>query len=83
MLEMSNVRTYAFQVIWMSYDSPEFQSIYLSPMCYRDMHYWRCNVPLLCYYIVEWHLPIRVMRQFGLLQQAAVAHESTNIELHK
>jgi len=77
-----NVKTYDFQVIWRPYNSIEVESMNLSPMCERDLTYWRCTVPLLCYYIVEWHLPIRVMRQFGLLQEVAVAHVSTNTDLH-
>jgi hypothetical protein len=28
----------------------------------RDQDLWAAVVPLICYYIVEWHLPIRVVR---------------------
>jgi hypothetical protein len=40
-------------------------------------------LPLICYYIVEWNLPIRVVRQFGGLQTVAVHHESMSDYLHK
>jgi hypothetical protein len=40
-------------------------------------------VLLICYYVVEWHLPICVVRQFGGLQTGAVQHKPTNRSLHK
>jgi hypothetical protein len=40
-------------------------------------------LPLICYYIVEWHLPIRVVRRFGGLQTVAVQLEATSEHLHK
>jgi hypothetical protein len=38
---------------------------------------------LICYYIVEWHLPVRVVRQFGGLQTVAVQHMAMSQSLHK
>jgi hypothetical protein len=49
----------------------------LNAICMRDQD------PLICYYIVEWHLPIRVVRQFGWLLIVVVHHEATSENLHK
>lgn len=34
----------------------------------RDRQYWLARAPMLCFWIVAWHYPDRVMRQFGLYQ---------------
>jgi hypothetical protein len=52
-------------------------------ICTRDQDLWMIVLPLICYYIVEWYLPIRVVRQFGGLQTVAVHHELTSANLHK
>lgn len=26
---------------------------------------WQANIPLICFHIIEWHCPDRVLRQFG------------------
>jgi hypothetical protein len=49
--------------------------------CNQDL--WMVIVPLICYYVVEWHLPIRVVRQFGGLQTIAVQHEPMSHSLHE
>uniref|UniRef100_K3XQJ3 Aminotransferase-like plant mobile domain-containing protein n=1 Tax=Setaria italica TaxID=4555 RepID=K3XQJ3_SETIT len=36
--------------------------IVFSPMCYRDRELWRCTTPMILYYVVEFHMPHRVMR---------------------
>lgn len=36
--------------------------------CRQGRLVWMTRAPLICYDIVEWHLPDRVQRQFGLLQ---------------
>lgn len=38
----------------------------LSNMCLRDKHLWRVRCPLICFFAVEWHLPHRVAKQFGV-----------------
>jgi hypothetical protein len=55
----------------------------LNAMCRRDQGMWMAVLPLICYYIVEWHLPIHVRHQFGGLQTVAVQHESMSDYLHK
>jgi hypothetical protein len=40
-------------------------------------------VPLICYYVVEWHLPIHMVRQFGGLQTVAMQHEPMSHSLHE
>jgi hypothetical protein len=40
-------------------------------------------LPLIYYYIVEWHLPVCVMRQFGGLQTIALQHAAMSQSLHK
>ncbi|CAN6321728.1 unnamed protein product [Urochloa humidicola] len=39
--------------------------------------------PLICFYAVEYHLPRRVARQFGIRQLWPVEPFSTSVELHK
>jgi hypothetical protein len=40
-------------------------------------------VPLIIYYVVEWHLPNRVLRQFGRVQPSPPERVSTVPALHK
>jgi hypothetical protein len=39
--------------------------------------------PLILYYIVEHHLPIRVMKQFGRKQEFPAQHERMTQALHE
>ncbi|TVU26210.1 hypothetical protein EJB05_28747, partial [Eragrostis curvula] len=55
----------------------------LNPLCRRDAALWTMRCPLICFYAVEYHLPIRVMRQFGRQQPFPPDTVSTSIELHK
>jgi hypothetical protein len=72
-----------FQVTWMSYESPEMmvlqESHGLNSMCFRDKMLWTAQCPLIFDYTVEYHLPSRVIRQFGLEQPICL---STLVELH-
>ncbi|XP_042515481.1 serine/threonine-protein phosphatase 7 long form homolog isoform X1 [Macadamia integrifolia] len=52
------------QVIWQPY-APEILAA-LPEICRSDQDVWRTIAPLICFDIVEWHLPQRVLRQFGL-----------------
>ncbi|OAY76021.1 Serine/threonine-protein phosphatase [Ananas comosus] len=40
----------------------------LPAFCLEGSAIWRSRTSLICYHIVELHLPDRVLRQFGLLQ---------------
>jgi hypothetical protein len=55
----------------------------LNNICRLDQDLWTDVVPLICYYVVEWHLPIRVVRQFCGLQTVAVQHELMSHSLHE
>ena len=52
-------------------------------MCERDEHLWRCSVPLICFYAVEWHLPQWVAKQFGRRQRTPPDAQSTSVQLHR
>ena len=43
---------------------------------------WRSKVPLICFWLVKFHLPDRVLRQFGLKQEQP-EDADTNRDLHK
>jgi hypothetical protein len=49
----------------------------------RDQDLWTVVLPLICYYIVEWHLPVHVVHQFGRLQTVAMQHAAMSQSLHK
>ena len=40
----------------------------LPPICVVGSVAWFAVVPLICFHVVEWHQPDRVLRQFGLQQ---------------
>jgi hypothetical protein len=50
----------------------------LNAICRCNHDLWTVVLPLICYYIVEWQLPVCVVRQFGELQTVAVQHVATS-----
>jgi hypothetical protein len=44
---------------------------------------WMMQCPLIFYYTMEYHLPARVMWQFGLEQPGHPQCPSTSVELHR
>ena len=52
-------------------------------MCTRDEELWRSVVPLIYFFAVELHLPHRVKRQFGRLQDFPPEAISTSQALHR
>ncbi|XP_020259550.1 serine/threonine-protein phosphatase 7 long form homolog [Asparagus officinalis] len=53
------------QVKWMPY---ELVLESLPDICREGKDVWRARIPLICFEIVEIHVPDRVLRQFGLRQ---------------
>ncbi|KAM0930127.1 hypothetical protein ACQ4PT_001186 [Festuca glaucescens] len=74
-------------VNWEPYGKAEnFARIYefdLNPQCTAEAHLWRIQCPLICLYAVEYHLPQRVMTQFGLFQETPPEWKDTSIDLHR
>ncbi|XP_048537952.1 serine/threonine-protein phosphatase 7 long form homolog, partial [Triticum urartu] len=75
------------QVEWQPYGAddrlgytPEFT---INPMCLRDRDLWRMRCPLICNWVVEFHLPHRVSRQFGLFQPHPLEWVDTDKALHR
>ncbi|WCJ34836.1 Aminotransferase-like plant mobile domain family protein [Euphorbia peplus] len=58
------------QMIWQPYTDDIIAG--LPQCCTSGRAIWRAVVPLICFHIVEWQQPDRVMRQFGLQQPIPV-----------
>ncbi|KAI5014612.1 hypothetical protein ZWY2020_056002 [Hordeum vulgare] len=69
------------QVNWRPYTV--LRQFPLSNMCLRDQHLWRVRCSMICFYAVEWHLPHRVSKQFGVQQQTLMDYVETSVKLHK
>ncbi|XP_052191625.1 serine/threonine-protein phosphatase 7 long form homolog [Diospyros lotus] len=68
------------QVIWQPYTPNVLAE--LPAICLDGQHIWRAEVPLICFDIIEWYFPRRVMRQFGLVQLIPPGVD-TELALHK
>ncbi|KAK1661713.1 hypothetical protein QYE76_049872 [Lolium multiflorum] len=55
----------------------------LNPKCLEEADYWRMRFPLICMWLVEYHQPHRVMRQFGLYQESLPQWQDTDRALHR
>ena len=55
------------QIVWRPYASAELQPL-IPEYALVEQDVWRACVPLICFHIVEWHQPDRVLRQFGMRQ---------------
>ncbi|KAE8798975.1 hypothetical protein D1007_25698 [Hordeum vulgare] len=69
------------QVNWRPYTV--LRQFPLSNMCLRDQHLWRVRCPMICFYAVEWHLPHRVSKQFGVQQRTPSDYIEASVKLHK
>ncbi|KAH9616591.1 hypothetical protein KSS87_008139 [Heliosperma pusillum] len=68
------------QFIWQPYPQAIFS--FLPESCYDDSGEWSVVSPMICFDIVEWHLPNRVARQFGWKQNIPEPAD-TEPKLHK
>ncbi|KAH9611123.1 hypothetical protein KSS87_001526 [Heliosperma pusillum] len=68
------------QFIWQPYPQDIFS--FLPEACYDDSGEWSVVSPMICFDIVEWHLPNRVARQFGWKQNIPEPAD-TKPKLHK
>ena len=59
----STITTGKLQVLWKPYTTDLIA--HLPTICQADEEIWRTMLPLICFDIIEWHRPERVLRQFG------------------
>ncbi|KAE8770687.1 mutator protein [Hordeum vulgare] len=75
------------QVEWEPYGvGPNFGDAHtfeLNPLCVQERHLWLMLCPLICNWVDEFHLPHRVMRQFGYFQQHPPEWVDTDRQLHR
>ncbi|KAE8796684.1 mutator protein [Hordeum vulgare] len=73
-------------VEWQPYGAgPNFGDAHtfeLNPLCLQEKHLWLMCCPLICNWAVEFHLPHRVMHQFGLFQPHPPEWVDTDTQLH-
>uniref|UniRef100_A0ACD5YQL5 Uncharacterized protein n=1 Tax=Avena sativa TaxID=4498 RepID=A0ACD5YQL5_AVESA len=55
----------------------------INPKCLEEQSLWLMCCPLICNWAVEFHMPQRVMRQFGLFQCNPPVWKDTDKELHR
>lgn len=67
----------------MPYDRNEVATMALSALCTRDRTSWRSVCPMLFFFVVEGHNPMRVMRQFGRFQDFPPITYATSSQLHR
>src|SRR5664279_1724333 len=74
------------QVNWEPYGGRDDFGTYhfdLNPKCLEEDHLWLMHCRLICNCVVDYHLPHRVMTQFGLFQNWPPEFKDTNISLHE
>ncbi|KAK1692310.1 hypothetical protein QYE76_009007 [Lolium multiflorum] len=55
----------------------------LNPKCTEEARFWLMRCPLVCMWLVEYHQPHRVMRQFVLYQECPPQWQDTDHTLHR
>ncbi|KAE8815282.1 mutator protein [Hordeum vulgare] len=75
------------QVEWEPYGvGPNFGDAHtfeLNPLCVQERHLWLMRCPLICNWAVEFHLPHRVMHQFGFFQPHPPKCVDKDTQLHR
>ncbi|WVZ58112.1 hypothetical protein U9M48_008418 [Paspalum notatum var. saurae] len=71
------------QVEWTPYYREEIEEAELRPLCRRDEDLWRAIVPLIFFVVVEYHIPTRVLRQFGRREVVPPHTVPTDLSLHR
>ncbi|KAE8795953.1 hypothetical protein D1007_29146 [Hordeum vulgare] len=75
------------QVEWQPYGAGtnfcDAHTFELNPLCLQEKHIWLMHCPLICNWVVEFHLPHRVMHQFGLFQPHPPEWVDTDTQLHR
>ncbi|WVZ64417.1 hypothetical protein U9M48_013930, partial [Paspalum notatum var. saurae] len=71
------------QVEWTPYYREEIEEAELSPLCRRDEDLWRAVMPFISFVVVEYHIPTRVLRQFGRRQVVPSHTVPTDLSLHR
>uniref|UniRef100_K3ZM91 SWIM-type domain-containing protein n=1 Tax=Setaria italica TaxID=4555 RepID=K3ZM91_SETIT len=72
----------AHSVNWQTYEGEDALPFTVSFMCAADDDLYRMKCPLICFYAIEYHLPDRVTRQFGIRQIWPTPTTSTSVESH-
>ncbi|XP_040870834.1 serine/threonine-protein phosphatase 7 long form homolog [Glycine max] len=67
------------EFVWESYPSTVISL--LPPVCLVGSLAWYAVVPLICFQVIEWHQPDRVLRQFGM-QQPIPESPSQPLNIH-
>ena len=74
----------AGEVTWQPYaEYLDEEKEYTTPQMDHDKPLWLAKVPLIHFWMVEWHLPDRVMRQFGLRQTISPPRPTQSWEEHE
>ncbi|XP_057956816.1 serine/threonine-protein phosphatase 7 long form homolog [Malania oleifera] len=67
------------EFIWMPYTDEILADM---PPAYADgRDLWVARVPLICFHIIEWYLPDRVMRQFGFRQVIPAPFMTSGVDI--
>eukprot|EP00256_Glycine_max_P068120 XP_025982715.1 serine/threonine-protein phosphatase 7 long form homolog [Glycine max] len=67
------------EFVWEPYPSTVISL--LSPVCLVGSLVWYAVVPLICFQVIEWHQPDKVLRQFGMQQPIPESH-SQPLNIH-
>ncbi|KAM3261820.1 hypothetical protein ACQJBY_052484 [Aegilops geniculata] len=73
------------QINWRPYTDDREWGFELNVMCKQDQLLWWCIMPMICVYVVEYHLPQRIAAQFGKVQRTppgGIVKDTGGYDLH-